>query len=187
MRRHDDDPRARAAATAVRLLRLSLRSHRVGAIAMAAVGAFAGVLNAFAFVQIAGTTPAERQVFATQMELLGKQFSYILPAPVHLDTMGGYLTWRNFSTVGLIYAIWAVLAGTGAARGDEERGQVEVWLSTGVSRVGWLAARAVGFLVAAAASIACMTAVTWLGTALAGEALGRGASALEALVVLGLA
>src|SRR5207253_7158069 len=76
---------------------------------------------------------------------------------------------------------------TGAARGDEERGQVEAWLSTGVSRVGWLAARAVGFLVAAAASIACMTAVTWLGTALAGEALGRGASALEALVVLGLA
>ncbi|HEY8861602.1 MAG TPA: hypothetical protein VIN37_05895, partial [Candidatus Limnocylindria bacterium] len=102
------------------LFRLALRSHRTGAIATAAIGALSGLLNSIAYVQVAGATPAERAIFAHSMEVVGRQLSYILPPPVQLDTMGGYLAWRGFSAVAIVYAVWAMLAATGAGRGDEE-------------------------------------------------------------------
>src|SRR5256885_9159294 len=88
----------------------------------ALVVAAGGLINAIGFAQIAGDSPAARAVFAQQMELLARQLTYLLPAPAQLDTMAGYLTWRWFGTVWVIYAFWALIAGTGAGRGDEERG-----------------------------------------------------------------
>lgn len=168
------------------LLRLAVRSHRTGAIAMAAIGALGGILNAVGYVQIAGSSPAERHVFAQQMEVFGKQLSYLLPAPVQLETMGGYLTWRNFGSIALVYTIWAMLAGTGAARGDEERGLTESWLSAAVSRIRWLLTRAAGFTIAALLSIAVTMAATELGTLIAKEPLDLVALAAEGLVFLAL-
>ncbi len=153
------------------VLWLAVRSHRTGAIATAGIAAVGGLLNAFGFVQIAGATHAERLVFAHQMEVLGRQFSYILPPPVQLDTMGGYLTWRQFGSIAMLYAIWAVLAATGAARGDEERGLTELWLASGVSRARWLVGRAGGFALAAAASIVLGMLITAAGAAIAGDPL----------------
>src|SRR6266496_1151254 len=106
----------------MKLFALSFRYQRTGTIVMSVMGSLAGVLNAAAFEQLAGNTPAERAVFGQQMELLGKQLSYLLPDPIQLDTMGRYLTWRAFGSLALIFAIWAILASTGAGRGEEERG-----------------------------------------------------------------
>jgi ABC-2 type transport system permease protein len=163
----------------VTLVRLALRSHRTGAIATAAIGALGGLLNSVAYVQVAGATPAERAVFAHSMELVGQQLSYLLPRPVQLDTMGGYLTWRDFSTVGIIYAVWAMLAATGAGRGDEEKGLTEVWLAAGVSRARWLATRAAAFGVVAAGSIVVTLAATGAGAAISNDPLPLGALAAE--------
>jgi hypothetical protein len=163
-----------------------VRSHRVGAIAMALIGALSGLLNAVAYVQIAGHTAIERQVFAAQMEIFGRQLTYLLPAPLELDTMGGYLTWRAFGSVAMLYTIWGAIAGTGAARGDEERGLTEAWLSAGVSRVRWILIRAVGFLTAALLSVAVTCGATLLGTILADDRAGIGPMALEALIVLAI-
>lgn len=165
------------------LLRLALRSHRTGIIASVAIGSLGGLLNAFSFVQVAGTTHAERVAFAHQMEILGRQFSYLLPAPIQLDTMGGYLTWRYFGTTALIYAVWAALASTGAARGDEERRLTELWLASGVSRVRWLAVRLAGFVLASFASIGLTMLITVGGTAIAGDALPAGGVVLEAVAI----
>ena len=120
------------------------------------------------------------------MEIIGRQFSYILPPPIQLDTMGGYLTWRDFSTISIIYAIWAVLAATGAARGDEERRLTELWLASGVSRTRWLIGRTAGFLLASTLSIAVMMAVTAAGAAAAGDALPAGGIALEGVAYVGI-
>ena len=168
------------------LLRLALRSHRTASIATAAIGAIGGLLNAFGFVQIAGATHTERLAFAHQMEVLGRQFSYILPPPVQLDTMGGYLTWRQFGSIALMYAVWAVLAATGAARGDEERRLTDLWLASGVSRARWLIGRTGGFLLAAGASIALNLLITAAGAAAAGDALPAGGVILEAVTFLGI-
>jgi putative exporter of polyketide antibiotics len=171
----------------VTLLRLAVRSHRVGAIAMALIGLSSGLVNAIGYVEIAGHTRPERQVFATQMEVLGQQLTYILPAPLQLDTMGGYLTWRAFGSIAILFAIWGVLAGTGAARGDEERGLTESWLSAGVSRLRWLLTRSAGYLIAAALSSAVVCLGTQLGTVYAGDPTALGGMALEWLLMLGAA
>ena len=166
------------------LLRLALRSHRTGAIATAAIGALSGLLNSVAYVQVAGATPAERTVFAHSMEVVGQQLSYILPPPVQLDTMGGYLTWRAFSAVAIVYAVWAMLAATGAGRGDEEKGLTETWLAAGVSRGQWLATRAAAFLAVAIASIVVTLAATGVGAAVSNDPLPLGPLAAELVPLL---
>ena len=147
------------------------------------VVAAGGFINAVGFAQIAGDNPAARAVFAQQMELLARQLTYLLPAPAQLDTMAGYLTWRWFGSAVLVYAFWALLAGTGAGRGDEERGLVELWLSTGASRIRLIAARAAGFAAVAAISITVMLAATDIGAAIGGEPLSLGPLALEGLAM----
>src|SRR5438093_3535095 len=165
------------------LLGLALRSHRTSLITTALALSIGGLLNSIGFAQIAGDNPAARALFAQQMELLARQLTYLLPAPAQLDTMAGYLTWRWFGSAVLIYAFWALLAGTGAGRGDEERGLVELWLSTGVSRMRLIAARLAGFAAVAAISIAFMLAVTDVGAAIGQEPLPLGPLALEGVAL----
>src|SRR2546427_5544341 len=165
------------------VLGLALRSHRTGLFMTAVVVAAGGLLNAIGFAQIAGDTAAARAIFAQQMELLARQLTYLLPAPAQLDTMAGYLTWRWFGSAVLIYAFWALLAGTGAGRGDEERGLVELWLSTGASRMRLIATRVAGFAAVAAVSTAVMLAVTDAGAAIGQEPMSVGSLALQGLAI----
>jgi ABC-2 type transport system permease protein len=168
------------------LLRLALRSHRTGLLATGMVVAAGGFINAVGFGQIAGDTPAARAIFGQQMELLARQLTYLLPAPAQLDTMAGYLTWRWFGSAVLVYSFWALLAGTGAGRGDEERGLVELWLSTGVSRLRLIAVRVAGFAAIAALAILVMLVVTDIGAAIGNEPLPIGLLALEGLATWAL-
>ena len=168
------------------LFRLALRSHRTGAIATAAIGAISGILNGVGYIQVVGHDLAARQAFAQQMEILGRQLAYLLPQPVQLETLGGYLTWRSFGTVATIYAIWGLLAATGAGRGDEERGLTELWLSTGVARARLLLVRSAGFALMAVLSIAVTMAVTAAGAAGVGEPLPIAAVLAESLPLTGI-
>jgi ABC-2 type transport system permease protein len=140
----------------VTLLRIALKQQTVGLIAMTAMGVIGGVLNAIAFVEIAGTTPAERAAFAQQMTLLGAQLSYMLPTPVAVDTLGGYLQWRHFGTVLLIYGVWSAISASGSGRGDEERGLVEQWIAAGVGRARYIITRVIVFVAVAIVAIAAM-------------------------------
>jgi len=167
----------------VTLFRLAVRSHRTGFLASALIVAAGGFINAIGFAQIAGDNPAARAVFAQQMELLARQLTYLLPAPAQLETMAGYLTWRWFGSAVLVYAFWALLAGTGAGRGDEERGLSELWLSTGASRMRLIVARVAGFAAVAAISITLMLAATDIGAATGGEPLPLGPLALEGVAM----
>ena len=138
------------------LFRIALKQQTVGLVAMIAMGVIGGVLNTVAFVQIAGTTPAERAAFAQQMSLLGAQLSYMLPAPVDIDTLGGYLQWRHFGSVLLVYGIWAAISASGAGRGDEERGLVEQWIAAGVGRARYVVTRVIVFALVTTAAISAM-------------------------------
>jgi ABC-2 type transport system permease protein len=168
----------------VTLFRLTLGSHRGGFAATTAIVVLFAVLNGAGYVQLAGSDPAQRAVFARQMELLGRQLSYILPLPIELETMAGYLQWRVFGTVGLIYAFWSVIAASGAGRGDEERGLVETWLAAGTTRLRYVVVRAAAFLGAASVSIAAMIAATWLVGIANGEPISAPALALQGLALM---
>lgn len=166
------------------LFRLALRSHLGGFLATTWIGVMFGVANAVAYGQIAGDTAAERAVFARQMEIVGRQLSYLLPLPRELDTLSGFLQWRMFGSVALIYGFWALLAASGAGRGDEERGLVEAWVAAGVTRLRYIVTRVAAFLVVATASTTLMMALTYAGSVIAGEALSAGALALQGIVLL---
>lgn len=144
------------------LFRIALKQQTVGLIAMMAMGVIGGILNTVAFIQIAGTTPAERAAFAQQMALLGAQLSYMLPTPVGIDTLGGYLQWRHFGSVLLVYGIWAAISASGSGRGDEERGLVEQWLAAGVGRARYLITRVIAFVAVTTVAIGAMLVAIWL-------------------------
>ena len=166
------------------LFRLALRSHLGGFLATTLIGVMFGLANTIAYAQIAGETAAERAVFARQMEIVGRQLSYLLPLPAELETMSGYLQWRMFGTIALIYGFWALLAASGAGRGDEERGLVEAWVAAGVTRLRYILTRVVAFLLAATASIAVMMGFAYLGSVIGEEALSAGALALQGVALL---
>ena len=154
------------------LIRIALKQQTAGLIALAVGGVLGGVLNTIAFIQIAGATAAERAAFAQQMAVLGAQLSYMLPAPVRIDTLSGYLEWRLFGTMVLVFGIWAAISAGGASRGDEERGLVEQWLAAGVGRARYLITRVAVFAAVAAVVIGAMQLSILL--AAGGEPLSAG-------------
>jgi ABC-2 type transport system permease protein len=164
-------------------VRLALRLGRWGLVGFAGVGFLATTLQAVGFYQVAGHSAEERAAFGRSMTQLGTQFSILLPPPVRPDTVGGYVQFRAFGSLAVLFAIWALVSATAAARGDEERGLVEAVLAAGLSRPRLLAARMGAF------AGTCLTAALIaglgleIGAATGGESVPISA-ALEAAIVL---
>ena len=130
-------------------IKLGLRLGRWGLLGFSAVGFIATFINAVAFYAVAGHSQAEREAFASSFAQIAAQLTVLLPAPTRLDTVGGYVQYRAYGSLVIVFAIWALAAATGAARGDEERGIVEMILATGLSRARAIAARITAFAIAA--------------------------------------
>lgn len=154
------------------MLRISLRLHRIGMAAVTSIMVVSAVAQAAAFAKAAGKTLTERVTFAVRMMVVGRQVSYLLPIPERVDTMSGYLQWRVFGVAPLIMAFWAALAAAGMVRGDEERGLVDHWLSSGVSRTRLLATRSVAFAIASAGAIVALAVACAAGSAASGGVAG---------------
>src|SRR5207249_9442948 len=90
------------------MLRIGLRFHRTGMISTAAIGAFSGMLQSLGFQAIVGTSESARQQFGLQMQLLGRQLSYLVPLPVHPESLAGYVQWRAFGFFPVIFGFWAL-------------------------------------------------------------------------------
>jgi ABC-2 type transport system permease protein len=159
------------------MLRIALRAHRRGFLAVTVMAAIIGLAQAAGFAAAAGRTEASRASFGHQMEVLAPQLSYLLPLPVHLETIGGYIQWRVYGFLPLVFGLWAVLAAVGAIRGEEERGLLEEWLAAGADRTRWIAVRFVAFVVVSLTSALVTALAILLG------ALGSGFS-LEAAGLL---
>lgn len=146
------------------MLRISLRLQRVGLIATTAFGVFYGLIQAAAYTRAAGASAAERLLFAHQMEQLGPSLSYLLPLPVHVETLSGYLQWRVFGALPLIFGFWSLLSAAGAGRGNEDQGLVELWLSAGLARWRYVAARFGSFVLVALAATTATALAIYLGS-----------------------
>ena len=166
----------------------ALRLGRWGIAGFGAVAFVVTLLQSAAFYRVAGNTEAERQAFGGSMSIIAAQFSVIVPPPVRLDTVGGYVQFRAFGALALAFAIWALVAASGAMRADEERGIIEAVLAAGVSRPRLITARiaafAIGSLVAAlAASVGLLVGVASGGESFSATAAVGAAFALAALAV----
>jgi len=168
------------------MFRIALRMQRVGLIGMALIGAISGSVQAAAFSSAAGTTQAAHQSFALQMSALGRQVSYLLPIPVGVDTIGGYLQWRVYGGYAVVVLLWVMLSASGAIRGDEQKGLVETWLAEGLSRFRYVLVRFGAFAVAALVFVAGMGASVYLGALAAGYSLDLVALEEVSVAMLGL-
>jgi ABC-2 type transport system permease protein len=136
---------------------MAWRLHRRGLVGFSVGGFLISLLYGAAFQQAAGTTAASQAAFGRSVNLVAKQFAFIIPVPVHPETLGGYEQYKWLSGAIIMMMIWAALAGVGVGRGDEERGITEQWIAGGVSRARLLLARSAAFglvlLVACFASV----------------------------------
>ena len=164
--------------------RASSRPH--GAIATAALGTVGAIAQPLAFATLAGNTPAERAVFGQQMELLALQLTYLLPLPHGLGTMAGWIEWRALGFLEVVVGFWAVMAASGAGRGDEERGLVEHWLAQGVSRGRYIGLRIVAFAALAMAASTLAVGAAGVGAAIVNDGVPAGALALQGVALVGL-
>jgi len=151
--------------------RLLLRLHRIGLIAMSYFGIFYVLVNSAAFPLIAGKTRASQEAFGHSITVLGATFSWLLPTPVRPDTSAGYLQWRGYGFFAILFAAWGLFSACGAVRRDEDRGLVESWLSSGISRLRLLITRSLFFAVLSAEIVTLTGAAGWLGCLIAGTPL----------------
>jgi ABC-2 type transport system permease protein len=168
------------------VFRIAWRLQRVGLIGMSAFGVFYGFLQVAAYKSAAGATAASRIAFGHQMESFGRAYSWILPLPVRVDTASGYIQWRVYGALPLLFAIWALMAASGATRGDEDRGLVEVWLSAPLGRGRYIATRFVAFAAACAVAVAATSAVIDLTAAGSGYPLDLQAVIEESIALFAL-
>jgi ABC-2 type transport system permease protein len=164
-------------------VRLALRLGRWGLLGFAGAAFGATFINCAAFYQVAGHTQAEREAFARSFAQIAAQLTVLLPPPVRLDTVGGYVQYRAYGSLVIVFAIWALASASGAARGDEERGVVEMILATGLSRAQAITARIAAFAVASFAAALAASFGLILGAA-AGHETFPIIPALEAAVLL---
>lgn len=167
---------------------LGLRLGRWGVVGFSGLAFFSSLVQALAFFQLAGRTAAERAAFGKSMTQLASSLSLILPTPLGLDTVGGYVGWRSFGGLAIVFAVWALVSASGAARADEERGLVEVVLAASLTRFGWMASRLTGFAAASFVAAAISGLGLIVGTINGGEsanlrAVLEQASALAALAL----
>src|SRR5919108_525346 len=71
------------------MIRVALRSHRWAALGVALIGFVATYAQGAAFKTAAGTTLAERAAFGKQITALGPQLAYLIPLPLHPETVAG--------------------------------------------------------------------------------------------------
>lgn len=142
---------------------MAWRLHRRGLIGFGVGGFLISFLYGAAFTQAAGSTAESQAAFGQAVLLVAKQFAFIIPVPVHPETLGGYEQYKWLSGAIILMMIWAGLAGVGIGRGDEDRGLTEQWIAAGVSRTRLLLARSAAFglvlLVACFASVLGIVAV----------------------------
>jgi ABC-2 type transport system permease protein len=86
----------------------------------------------------------------------------------HIDTIGGYTAYHAIGVLGLIGAVWGLLAATRLTRGEEEAGRWEVLLAGPVTR----RRAAAGALAGLGAGVLVLWAVTAAVTVIAGRGYG---------------
>lgn len=142
---------------------LAWNMHRRGLVGFTVAGVLISYLYGFAYQSAAGSTAASQAAFGRSVSLLAKQFAFLIPIPVHPETLGGYEQYKWLAGAIVMMMVWAAIVGVGVGRGDEDRGLTEQWLASGMSRARLVLLRSAAFglvlLVACVGSTIGITAV----------------------------
>lgn len=146
-----------------------LRLGRWGMVGFSLAAGISVFIQTAGFYQVAGHSAPERAAFGASIATLAARFAALFPPPMRPDTVGGYVDFRGFHPLAIMFGVWALASATGFARGDEERGIVEAALATGASRIGLVAARTGAFAIAICVASAAAGAAYVIGVATGGE------------------
>jgi len=131
--------------------------HRRGFLGFTVGGFLISFAYGGAYAAAAGNTTASRAAFGHAISSVAGQFAFLIPVPIHPETLGGYEQYKWVSGAIVMMMIWAAVAGIAVGRGEEDRGLVDEWLASGVSRTRLLLSRSAAFL--AVLTVACFASV----------------------------
>lgn len=106
-------------------------------------------LGVVVFAQYATFKSTFNGTSAAQIQQLVNQFQFFGPA-VKVGTPGGFVTFKVMGLLPAILGIWTLLAGARMIRGEEERGTLDIVLSTSQSRLAVLTQKILALTVAVA-------------------------------------
>jgi ABC-2 type transport system permease protein len=142
------------------------------------------VQQATQFKSLLGNSATDKAAAIAGMQALGRTFVVLIPPPRRVDTVAGFVDWRLLSAGTLYIVIYTVIAGAASLRGEEEKGLVEMWLATGLSRATLVACRAVAITLALAAAATLAAAIGIAGTRSTDLALPAGALATTTFMIM---
>jgi ABC-2 type transport system permease protein len=162
----------------------SLWSHRVALAAWSAGVGVVMVVFAYSFRGMVADFEGGAAGFAAAAQVTADAMRPLSGPAFGLDTYAGYVTYHNVGIWSLLLAVYAAIQGAQALRGLEERGMLQLYISTS-SRARVFASRVGTFI----ALMALVAAGTGIGMALGLVAGGEGAAeiSLTACVFYGLA
>lgn len=152
-----------------------LRDYRVAILIWGLGLGLAVVLTLASYDMMGAASRAATVQYAVTFRFLGE--------PVALNTAAGYATWHTVGLLPVMLAIWTVLAGARLVRGDEERGEMDILLSTAESRPRQFAERLAALVTGVLFVALIMTAVTVIGEPAVGMRVDVGAALLMSLNV----
>lgn len=134
----------------------SLRDSRRTAFGL---GIVFGLLVLVTASQVAGqfATVAERLQVAEQLQKLPPVFQGMLGEPIHIEQLGGFLSWRILNFLPVMLGIWSIVALSGTLAGELGRGSMDMLASAPVSRARLAVQKLAGYLAALALTVAVLT------------------------------
>ena len=129
---------------------------------------------------------ALRQTFIAGMTALPAALRGLLGEPIHIETLGGFISWRVGNSLPVILGLWSVLALSGTLAGEAAKGSLDLLASTPVSRRLMAVQKLAGHMTALAVAMVIFAVITWVtGIAFAvlpGDDIPFGAAAGQALL-----
>jgi ABC-2 type transport system permease protein len=139
-------------------LRDSRRSILLGGLGL-------GLLVFFTASQVAAEfgTPLARVAMANLPNQLPVIFRGLLGEPIHIERLGGFLSWRTLNFVPLILGTWSIVALSGSLTNEARRGSLDLVLATPRDRLSVAAQKVAAHVAAMVAATVLVGLITWLG------------------------
>ncbi|HXA41300.1 MAG TPA: ABC transporter permease subunit [Candidatus Solibacter sp.] len=151
------------------------------------IGVGFGVLvvqQATQFTSLFGSGATNNADAVAGMQSLARTFAVAIPPPRRVDTVAGFVDWRLLGASTIYLAIYALITGAAALRGEEETGLVDSWLGTGLGRSTLVIGRILAFGLALAAAAALAALISIAGTQAAGLPLPPGPLAITLFMLV---
>ncbi len=139
----------------------TVRDSRGAALAVGGVGGLLMFATAAPY-GLEFETMALRQQFMAGMTALPLALRGLLGEPIHIELLGGFVSWRAGNTLPVVLGLWSVLALSGTLAGEAARGSLDLLASTPHSRRSIALQKLGGHVTALIAAMLLLSVITWL-------------------------